>query len=425
MTQAHNSGLLIHDSRREHFLKRPFHFLRKKDTRKVQRKGSLYDLLASVKLTFILFAILALIITLGTIFPQGGTAEEYIQAWGKGRYERYNAWGLLDIYHTPLFLGLGLLLLLNLILCTIERIGKRRWSFSSIFFHVAIVVCFVGFFQSYLGAFEDSVLIYPGKPVKVEIFRTNTRAAVLADFQWWKYKPFQFLAPEPQEPLAISLNRFETEYVWSQGVTFKKDLKGKVGLTMAPLTYDTNQDPYYPKSWKSEITITQKGKTIAQKAIQVNSPIKIKGLTFYQSHYEQKFDLQFQGPGEKPGRVAVKLGEPFSIEGIPGKLRVKAVRTGALYKKGSTPEAINPFADLYYLAPQDPQAPKDAPAPKPLVVAHLEPDKPAKYHEYTFIMKNFQEATGLSYRYDPGVKVLWVASILAMIGMVLKVYFKI
>lgn len=409
---------------RSNFLERPFHFLRKRDIKRPGRRKGLYDLLASVKLSFVLFAVLALIITLGTIFPQGGTPEEYIQAWGKERYLRYNAWGLLDIYHTPLFLGLGLLLLLNLILCTIDRIRKARWSLSSIFFHVAIVVSFVGFFQSYLGAFEDSILLYPGKPQKVEIFRTDTRAAVLANFQWWKYQPFKFMAPKPQEPLEISLKRFNTEYVWSQGVTYKKDLKGKVGLVLAPLTYDTNQDPYYPKNWRSEITIAQQGKIIAQKSIKVNSPIKVKGLTFYQSHYEQKFDLVYHGPGEKRGQVTVKAGEPFALEGIPGKWRVKTVHTGTIYKKGGSSEAVKTYADLYFTPPKDPKASPEAPLPKPSLAARLEPNKTVKYQGYTLVMRNFQEASGLSYRYDPGVKVLWVSTILAMIGMALRVYFK-
>lgn len=406
-------------------MKRPFAFLRKKDRKITPRKKGLYALLASVKLSFVLLAVLALLITLGTIFPQGGTPEEYIKAWDKARYERYNSWGLLDIYHTPLFLILSLLLLLNLIICTFDRIKKTRWSLCSVFFHVAVVVCFVGFFQSYLGAFEDSVLIYPGKPVKVETFSTHTRAASLADFQWRKYKPFKFLAPQPRAPLELSLKRFHTEYVWNQGVVFRKDLKGKIGLALTPPIYDVNQDPYYPKNWRSEILITQGGETITEKSIRVNRPLRVKGLTFYQSHYEQKFDLQYQRPGEKGGLVTVKPGEPFTLEGMPGKWRVKAVHTGTLYKKNTPPQAIKTHADLYYIPPQDLRAPQDAPPPKPVLACRLEPDKPIKYRDHTFIMKNFQEASGLSYRYDPGVKVLWVASILAMVGMALRVYFKV
>src|SRR4030043_1447328 len=82
----------------------------------------LYDLFRSVKLTIFLFILLAILSIFGTLITQNATRSEYIQRYGLGLYEVLNFFNLFDMYHSWWFGTILLLLVINLIACSINRL---------------------------------------------------------------------------------------------------------------------------------------------------------------------------------------------------------------------------------------------------------------------------------------------------------------
>lgn len=80
-----------------------------------------YDLFRSLKLTIFLFILLAILSIIGTLITQNATRLDYIQRYGIGLYEVLNFFNLFDMYHSWWFSAILLLLVINLIFCSINR----------------------------------------------------------------------------------------------------------------------------------------------------------------------------------------------------------------------------------------------------------------------------------------------------------------
>jgi len=77
------------------------------------RESKLYRKFASLKTSIILLGLLVGFYIMGTIFPQGGQVDEYINAGG--RFISFVIFfNLLNIFTTPGFLIISLLLFVNL-----------------------------------------------------------------------------------------------------------------------------------------------------------------------------------------------------------------------------------------------------------------------------------------------------------------------
>ena len=84
----------------------------------------------SMKFGMILLALIMGVSVFGTVIQQGQSADFYTTTYSMG--ELILALGLDHVYYTPYFLGLGILLILNLTLCSLVRfrglngVGKKR-----------------------------------------------------------------------------------------------------------------------------------------------------------------------------------------------------------------------------------------------------------------------------------------------------------
>src|SRR4030043_1734536 len=96
-----------------------------KNTVRREEKGFLtilFDLFRSLKLTISLFILLAILSIIGTLITQNATRTEYIQRYGIRLYEVLNFFNLFDMYHSWWFSAVLLLLVINLIACSISRL---------------------------------------------------------------------------------------------------------------------------------------------------------------------------------------------------------------------------------------------------------------------------------------------------------------
>ena len=89
-----------------------------------KEKNAVFRLLTSVKLTLLLFLLLAAASVVGTLLPRGESLAELKVHFGPAIGSMLDLLGLNDVFHCPWFTGLLLLLCANLVACTLDRLPK-------------------------------------------------------------------------------------------------------------------------------------------------------------------------------------------------------------------------------------------------------------------------------------------------------------
>ena len=402
-------------------------------------------------------------------FNEEMSPARYIKSCGVELNETYKALGLLAIFKSPWFLFLMYMFALNVIICTYERyrsmrarsklkkktlgqvfvrkgktierisshsygdmtgmihnvVGKNGFKIEkrhasdnlsqlgvikgisyllfSIIFHLGIFLCIIGFVQTYLDNYEDYVTLDRKEIKEIDTVGRDTRLFKTMEYfkdELKEYFGFDFdeYVKSKEGLIKLELNEFETEYTWFN-------------------------EGYYPKDWKSDITVYNKfDEEVLRKKIEVNDPIYFNGFTFYQSGFDQRCDFHVVRK-----RIVIedaRPNEPFEIEGQEGQFMMGTIRTGQLFQRfGDSTSKITPNMDIYYLSPVEPPKEGEAPKrPKREKVGNLELNKPGRIKGLIMSFNNFEESTGLSYKRDAGVPLLWFASILLMVAMCLRVY---
>jgi len=450
----------------------------KKRRSRVNPLGWLIREFTRIRLTVWLLIVMGITMIVGSIFPQGYGAETYISSWGEARYLMYAKLGLLNLFHSKYFLALGIILLLNLVFCSVVRLSGRRagthsgeapdyarklriggsgsradracnvltsrgyrilsdsggtitarrgpWPEGvSLLYHIAMAIAIVGFIISALFSFEGDVTLWPGEPVEVATTDAGTGAVglgnALADWSVGGAHPLAFARVDttdfPDRKIAITLDEFVTEWEW-------------------------HNDKHYPKDWLSHLTVLDENGTTRPVMVEVNRPLRVAGLTFYQMAYEQTFDVAVLRDGEEIERVAAQSYAPFTLESIPGMFSSGTLRVGTLFEKYRDPRPMVPHTPLRWTPPAESDDP-DAPPPERMELGDLSLETPivmSQFEEYmtlvdaadaeeneeadelTLMLESPYEASILTYRHDPGVPLLYVAITLFLIGLAIRTY---
>ena len=85
--------------------------------------NKIWKFFTSVRLTVVLLLTLAATSIIGTLIPQNESPQAYIQAFGASIYRFFDLLGFLDLYHSWWFQTLMLLLALNVLVCSIDRLS--------------------------------------------------------------------------------------------------------------------------------------------------------------------------------------------------------------------------------------------------------------------------------------------------------------
>ena len=83
--------------------------------------SKIWDFFSSVKLTIVLLLSLAATSIIGTLIPQNEDPAAYFKAFGGYLFRFFNILDLFDMYHSWWFQLLILLLTMNIIICSIDR----------------------------------------------------------------------------------------------------------------------------------------------------------------------------------------------------------------------------------------------------------------------------------------------------------------
>jgi cytochrome c biogenesis protein len=243
----------------------------------------------SIKTTIFLLVVIASVSITGTLIPQQKEVDEYVFHYGETLYQLFDLFGLSNVFGSWWFRLLLVLLMVNLVACSTSRVPrflaqkgltKREWvgRLGPHLTHFSLIVILAGSLIGNIWGFKGYVNIPQGEAASAVAVRGS-------------HQPLDL-------NFAIRCDRFEVSY------------------------YPGSQTP---KEYLSDLVVTENGREVLKKTIQVNDPLKFKGISFYQSSYgfippkpgESKAELEIipKGNGSEGFRLKIAEGETREIPG--------------------------------------------------------------------------------------------------------------
>lgn len=395
---------------------------------------------ASVRLAIVLFIFIIFASILGTLLPQGRSAEEYLIRYGRlgSLLEKIQ---LTNVYQSLWYIALLSLFSLNIIVCTLKRLSPklRRVFLPKMETEAQRLLA-----MKVKDRFKLPTGLFATKEVmKRELIKKRYRLSIREE----KDKIFllgrkRILGWFGSDVVHLGLLIILAGGILSGLLGFRQSLTFHEGQTMpiADAHFSVRLDKfvteYYPngsiKDWKSHLTVIEKGEPLLRKAIEVNHPLHHRGYTFYQSGYGldwERAKLEFWvKKGDQPSareKIFLQVGEKQSLDG--GKIQVLARHF---------------LPDFFLDERRQPQT------------RSLEPNNPAVFLEawrgeekvfagwifarfpdfgrrhgieaadLSFELKNIEAApySVIQVAKDPGVPLIWVGCAVLMVGLFLAFY---
>jgi len=442
---------------------------------------SIWKFLASVKLAIYTLIIIAASSIVGTIVEQAAEPSKNIALLAKffgdnaapTVYNIFAKMGFMDMYSSWWFVSFLVIFSINLIVCSIDRFPKT-W-------HIVR--------KPQRPLPESSI---KSLAIKKEL-KFKTSINVVRDEFMNLLKSSRYKVSEATEDGSVQLytqkNRYAklTVYVVHLSIILffigavigsKFGFKGYVNIVegrstkvaykspgeQIPLGFDVKciwyETEYYgvtstPREFSSELVIFDKGREVMRKVIEVNDPLKYKGITFFQSSYGTlqgvlddfviedvesrrqttlqpkfskypnqvgKFLIKIKSANGQEKTLSLRRGDTFNVPGTEIKGTVigfsptldrdrmtEALGTNEYYKD----KMMNPAVAIEV----------ESPGKEPFVGWYLREDPtwivPEGGHELEFIDFRGIMYTGLSVAKDPGVWFIYVASVLMSISLYL------
>jgi len=394
-----------------------------------------YDFFRSLKLTVALLILLASLSIIGTLIAQNATRAEYIQQYGIGLYEVLNFFNLFDMYHSWWFSAILLLLVINLITCSVHRlpgifsqISRGQGELED---RMIRVIPYVEKIQipsptKKEESIQSSLKKWFGSGARVETEGTITLFAEKGRFS-------RLGVPITHLSILIiliggilgSVYGFKGRLEILEGEAVDQIfLRTSAGEISKPLGFSVRCDDFniayynlpgkekHVKEYSSRVTILENGKEVLKKTIQVNHPLHYKGLAFYQANYGTVHDItlgiQWRNKRQK-ATLKVPEGATVPIPNSNGLIRVLQYAP-QVHNFGEGVQVV-----LF--------KPNQEPRPFWLLKAFPKFDEQRK-DEFilTFEGDSPKEYTGLSVTKDPGVWVVWVGCGLMIFGLIVSFF---
>jgi cytochrome c biogenesis protein len=399
-----------------------------------------FDFFRSLKLTIFLLILIAIISIIGTVIKQNAPSGEYIQRYGVKLYNVLEFFNLFDMYHSWWFTATLLLLVVNLIACSLHRFpGAWRQISSesgvkelgeSLLKTLPYVERFSlsqssekkeeefrsllkrGFNNPQRIDGESSVTLYAekGRFSRLGAYITHFSIILILIGGIAGSHPFGFRG---------YVNILEGEAVDHIALRDKdKEITKPIGFSVRcddfrVTFYDLKKPEKHVKEYMSDLTVLENGKEVLKKTIKVNDPLHYKGLTFYQSSYGAIHDLaigvQWKNRKEK-ALLKVSEGGTVPIPNSPAVLRVLQY-SHQVHNFGEGAQVV-----LF--------RPNQEPRGFWLLKGYPKIDE-QRNDEFVLSIEEVieKEYTGLQVTKDPGVWVVWAGCSLMIIGLIISFFF--
>lgn len=400
----------------------------------------------SVRLALILILVLTGLSLLGALVmqvpPEVKADPTQYQWWlDNPAQERFGLWTrplhllrLFDIFHSPWFLGAGLLLMANIIVCTLNR-WPGVWR--------SITQLRVTLPERLYEAGSNRVQLS-----SLHLTPQQAEEAVQRTLRRHRYRVLQenhpdaiFLAGDKNRHFRLgtylvhlSLVLFIIAYIIGSTYGFRlnalmvpegsvREVGQDTGLSLEVLSF---VDEYWPeglpKDYRSEVVLYEAGQEVRRATIRVNHPLRYEGIRFYQAFYGPAAVMEVRDPqGQVVFDDAVALGwstgkEPFKrplgLFNLPGS-------DMEVYVVGPT----SGYADPLLRADQLRLELYRTGSRTPLTVRTVDQGQPVQLLGYTFTFVREKQFSGFSVSKDPGNLLIWISSGLFVLGMSLVFYF--
>lgn len=409
---------------------------------------SVWRFLASLKLTVVLLLCLALLSIVGTVIPQNLSMQTYIAKYGLFGYQLFALLDIVDMYHSWWFVGLLLMLVINIVVCSIDRL-ETTWR-----------VIFPKTRNFDLAAYQR-------RKSRLDFQIARSAADINAIYQRFLSKRFRYHRLETMDSgFAIVAERgrwtrmgvyivhlsvvvmllggligsrfgFEGFVKIAEGESADAVVLNRSGQNFTlpfSIRCDDFDVQFYkgtqrPKEFRSRLSLVQDGREVVTKEIVVNDPLRYNGIGIYQSSYEPIDD----------GHPT--LSADIDPEGTFA-LSIRSVESGLEYTRNAAiGEAINMPEGLGTLVLKrfDPQAQFREMALGPALVGELTDREnnsltitlPLQFPRFDAMRRGVMVIsvstpvtapqppryfTGLQVVYDPGVGVVYLGFVLMIAG---------
>jgi cytochrome c biogenesis protein len=411
-----------------------------------------WKLFASIQLTGVILFSLAIFSAVGTFIPQNKDAEQYLIAFGDFLFRLFAVLDLFDMYHAWWFQALLILLTVNIIVCSIDRLTatwkiifpkerhfsttrfrelKHNFQFDSSTASDDLKSSFSNALGKSFGymKLEDTpngflIFAEKGRWTRLGVYAVHLSVLLLLFGgligSFFGFEGFVTI------PEGDSVDRIQ---VFRTGETRKLDFTVRCddfNLTLYPNGT--------PKEFRSRLTILENDKPVLSKDIIVNDPLRYKKISFFQSSYgEMAPESSNSTPKASPSKVILNLTSNES--------NMSYQREAAIGKSLNLPEGLGELELTEYMANTKFGGQDLGPViigtlkpaagePKKIVLPLNFPNFDKMRQGKIFISVIDQQTdskvadspeqiryyTGLQVAYDPGVWVVYIGFIMMIIG---------
>jgi cytochrome c biogenesis protein len=308
----------------------------------------IWDFFASVRLTVVVLPCLAGTSIIGTIIPQNASHAAYFKHYGETVYRVFAMLDIFDMYHSWWFRLLLLLLTINIIICSIDRLTatwkiiflknptfkitrfrriSRKEEFTTDHSVTRLMKC-------YGRAVSRRFGIYRSQP-------TETGFCIFAEKGRWTrlgvYAVHLSIVLMLSGGLIGSFLGFEGFVNIPEGQTIdhihQRNSDTSLALDFAIRCDDFDISFYkngMPKEYRSTLTVLEHGKSVLTKDIIVNDPLRYKGVNVFQSSYGKL-------PPEKPPQQEISTDE-FVVQFVSHKTGMVYTQKAVIGKVMEVPE---------------------------------------------------------------------------------------
>ncbi len=400
----------------------------------------------SVRLALILILVLTGLSVLGALImqvpPEVKADPADYQWWlDNPARDRFGLWAgplyrlwLFDIFHSPWFLGAGLLLVANIIVCTLNRwsgiwrnINQLRVSLPERLYEAGRNR--VQLSSSHLTPQQAEEAVQRTlRHHRYRVLRENHSEAIfVAGDKNRHFRLGTYL-------VHLSLVLFIIAYIIGSNWGFRlnalmvpegsvREVGQGTGLSLRVLSF---VDEYWPegnpKDYRSEVVLYEAGQEVQRQTIRVNHPLGYKGIRFYQAFYGPAAVMEVHDSEDRlVFDDAVALGWTSGKEPFKRPLGLFNLPDSAIevYLVGPTSDYIDPLLragqvrlELYRTGSRT-----------PLVMRTISQGQPEQLLGYTFTFVREKQFSGFQVSKDPGNLLIWISSGLFVLGMSLVFYF--
>jgi cytochrome c biogenesis protein len=275
---------------------------------------SIWKFFASLRLTIIVLLTLAVTSIIGTLIPQNESPAAYFRTYGEFLYRLFDVLDLFDMYHSWWFQVLMLLLTVNVLVCSVDRLSTTwRIIFARDPRYSA---------DRFRRRQNRKVFDIDAAPAETRDIVPNeagrgfgrrrvqdTEDGFVFFAERWRWSRLGVYIVHGSVILLLvgglvgSIFGFEGFVNIPEGETVNTIRIRGSGET-AVLPFSIRCDDFFvsfyesgqPKEFRSSLTIIEDGKEVLQKDIIVNDPLRFSGINFFQSSYGE---MEPQQPGRR------------------------------------------------------------------------------------------------------------------------------